>query len=230
VKCHVCGEREATVHYIEIIEGKKTSQWLCQECADREGITPHGITPLAHGGLDAFLGEMLKVAPGERERARATGGPTCPSCGYEFRRLQETGLLGCPECYRAFHRQLLPMLRRYHGDTTHVGKLPRAHGPQAALRRDIAQLKLLLEQAVTMEGYEEAARLRDEIRSREQQFSQLAREPADSAPGNDPGGVVDRPADRPAGAAPDGAGGSSGPGAGGGPGADAPGTGGEGGG
>lgn len=167
MKCHICGEREATVHYIEIIEGKKTSQWLCHECADREGITPSDAVSLAHGGLESFLGEMLKFGPAERERARPASGPVCPSCGYEYRRLQESGMLGCPDCYRAFHPQLLPMLRRFHGDTTYLGKLPRSHGVQAAARREIAQLKGLLEQAVAMESYEEAARLRDEIRARE---------------------------------------------------------------
>lgn len=175
MKCHVCGEREATVHYIEIIEGHKTSQWLCQECADREGITQGDVTQLAHGALDAFLGEMLKVTPQERAREREAGGPACPSCGYELRLVQDGGMLGCPECYRAFHRQLLPMLQRYHGADTHAGKLPRAHGPLAAARREIAQLKVLLDQAVGLESYEEAARLRDEIRLKERQADLLAR-------------------------------------------------------
>ena len=152
MKCHICGEREATVHYIEIIEGKKTSQWLCHECADREGITPSDTVSLAHGGLESFLGEMLKFGPVERERARPATGSVCPACGYEYRRLQESGMLGCPDCYRAFHPQLLPMLRRFHGDTTYLGKLPRSHGAQAAARREIAQLKGLLEQAVAMEA------------------------------------------------------------------------------
>lgn len=185
MKCHICGEREATVHYIEIIEGKKTSQWLCHECADREGITPSDAVTLAHGGLESFLGEMLKFGPAERERARPATGPVCPACGYEYRRLQESGMLGCPDCYRAFHPQLLPMLRRFHGDTTYLGKLPRSHGAQAAARREIAQLKGLLEQAVAMESYEEAARLRDEIRAREAAAGArvTADEAAPAAPG-----------------------------------------------
>ncbi len=185
MKCHICGERDATVHYIEIIDGHKTTQWLCQDCADREGITRGDVTELGHGALDAFLGEMLKTGPQAKPRERGAGGPACPACGYEYHRLQDTGMLGCPECYRAFHHQLLPMLRRYHGDTTHVGKLPRAHGPLAALRREIAQLKGLLEQAVAQESYEEAARLRDEIRLREKQ-AELAGRGAGPAAGPAP--------------------------------------------
>ena len=176
MKCHVCGDREATVHYIEIIEGHKTSQWLCQECADREGITQGDVTELAHGALDAFLGEMLKVAPQEKTRERGAEGPSCPSCGYELRLVQDGGMLGCPDCYRSFHRQLRPMLQRYHGAESHVGKLPRAHGPLAALRREIAQLKVLLDQAVGLEQYEDAARLRDEIKRKELQAEALGGE------------------------------------------------------
>lgn len=183
MKCHICGEREASVHYIEIIEGKKTSQWLCAECADREGITPQPNAMQAHGTLDAFLGEMLKGAPQERARERGAPGLVCAACGYDYRRLQETGMLGCPACYQSFHRQLLPMLRRYHGDTAHLGKLPRSRGPQAALRQEIVQLRQLLEQAVSLESYEEAARLRDQIRLREQQFERTAR--AEAGPGED---------------------------------------------
>ena len=184
MKCHLCGEREASVHYIEIIEGQKTSQWLCAECADREGITPGDLGAAAHATLDAFLGEMLKTAPPERAREPGAVGLVCAACGYEYRQLQESGMLGCPECYRAFHRQLLPMLRRYHGDVAHVGKLPRAHGPEAALRREIAQLKSQLEQAVSLESYEDAARLRDEIRRKEGQSPP----PAADADGPDGGG------------------------------------------
>jgi protein arginine kinase activator len=180
VKCHICGEREATVHYIEIIEGKKTSQWLCSECADREGLSPLEAPLQSHGALDAFLGEMLKgLAPSERTRERSVPEAVCPECGYEYRRLQESGMLGCPACYQAFHRLLSPMLRRYHGDTAHQGKLPRAHGPLAALRKEVAQLRQLLEQAIGMESYEEAARLRDQIREKEQQMSLLSRQAAD---------------------------------------------------
>jgi protein arginine kinase activator len=173
MKCQVCGESEATVHYIEIVEGQKTSQWLCSACAERQGITPSEGASLSHGGLESIVGGMLSSIQPTRPQQTQEPSPTCETCGYELNRLQETGLLGCPSCYKAFRRQLLPMLRRYHGATQHLGRSPQHQGPRTALRREIAGLRMLLEQAVAQEGYEEAARLRDEVREKERQIDRL---------------------------------------------------------
>lgn len=180
MKCQECGENEATIHYIEIVEGQKTSQWICNVCAEKEGITPADVSKLSHGGLEAFLGGMLSSTPPERTSAKTATQPVCDVCGYGYNQLQKKGLLGCPSCYRAFRRQLLPMLRRYHGDVHHYGKLPRSHGPRTALRKEIARLKMMLEQAVLREAYEEAALMRDEIHAKEHEIEGLGRPEAES--------------------------------------------------
>ena len=35
--CQRCGDNEATIHLVELIDGQRTSQWLCAECASRSG-------------------------------------------------------------------------------------------------------------------------------------------------------------------------------------------------
>jgi protein arginine kinase activator len=176
MKCHICGKNEASIHYLEIVEGHKTSQWICSECAEREGISPPTAEPLSHGGLEAFLGGMLSSAATEpRAREPQAEGPTCEVCGYPYSQFREKWLLGCPACYSAFRQELLPVLRRYHGDVRHVGKVPLSRGPQASLRREVARLKSLLQQAIDQESYEEAARLRDSIREKESQIELLTR-------------------------------------------------------
>jgi len=181
LKCQVCGEREAAIHYIEIVDGQKASQWICAECAEKEGITPAEVSPLAHGGLESFLGGMLSTgSAGKAPQAKAR--LVCDVCGYEYGQLQKKGLLGCSACYASFRRQLLPMLRRYHGDVNHLGKVPREHGPLTSLRREIARMKQLLDEAVAQENYEEAARIRDEIRLQERQMELLADESDPAAP------------------------------------------------
>jgi protein arginine kinase activator len=176
MKCQLCQERDATIHYIEIVEGQKASQWICTDCAEKEGIAISEVTKLMHGSLDAVLGDMLSSASGEKTMEKTSEQPVCDVCGFEYDRLQKKGRLGCPACYAAFRRQLLPVLRRYHGDVHHLGKSPKSRGPQAALRREISQLKLMLEQAVEQEVYEEAARLRDQIRDKERQVGLLGRD------------------------------------------------------
>jgi protein arginine kinase activator len=123
--------------------------------------------------LESFLGGMLTSTPEDRTAEKSEEGMTCTVCGYSYSQLQEKGMLGCSACYSSFRRQLIPMLRRYHGAVNHLGKLPRSHGPQAALRREIISMKQLLEQAVAQESYEEAARIRDEIREKEHQLESI---------------------------------------------------------
>jgi protein arginine kinase activator len=198
MKCQLCAEREASIHYVEIVEGKKTSQWICAECAAEEGITPTEVTKLAHGSLGSMLGDMLSEATGEPTESEAQAGLVCDVCGYQYEQLQQKGRLGCPACYATFQPKLLSLLRRYHGDTRHVGRVPRSRGPRAALRREIARFKLQLDQAVQQEDYEEAARLRDEIRAAKGQIELIEREQRESGrdPDDpDPGGAADGPSD-----------------------------------
>jgi len=182
MKCQICGEQEATIHYIEIVEGQKSDQWFCVQCAEKEGITPTEVTQLAHGSLESFLGGMLTSTPAGRAQEKSEASLACDVCGYSYDQLQEKGLLGCSACYSSFRQQLIPMLRRYHGAVNHLGKLPRSHGPRASLRREISSMKQLLEQAVAQESYEEAARIRDEIRAKERQLETIQ---PDSDPGRE---------------------------------------------
>ncbi|MFO7652268.1 MAG: hypothetical protein R6X25_00435 [Candidatus Krumholzibacteriia bacterium] len=174
MKCERCGDREATVHYVDIVEGSKTSVWLCSPCARAEGVAAdddeEDIT--AQEALATFVGGLLaEKAAGTSERG---GQEPCPECGFGLADLEEKGVVGCPTCYLAFREQVKPLLERYHRGNAHVGKTPRADGPRAALRRELAAMRGSLERAVAAESYEEAARLRDHIRQREQELARLA--------------------------------------------------------
>jgi protein arginine kinase activator len=179
--CDRCGQREAVVNYIDIEAGIKKAQWLCEECAADVGLQLPGHEPLAGlgatgSGLHDFLGNSLNPTREIGEEPAASTALVCAACGYTFEQLTTTGLLGCPECYVVFREQLLPVLRRYHRATTHLGKAPHLRGPRAELRLEIARLRHALEAAVGREDYEEAARLRDVIRDRELELSRTARD------------------------------------------------------
>jgi protein arginine kinase activator len=182
--CERCGQRDAVVNYIDIEDGIKHNQWLCEPCAADVGLElpghaapePEELAPGGKGGaLQGFLGGALAAV------AETTGtgpGPAelvCPACHYTFVQVQNSGLLGCPECYTVFREYLLPILRRYHRATTHLGKAPRVRGARSELRLEIARLRHSLEAAVSLEDYEEAARLRDLIRDRELELARSGR-------------------------------------------------------
>jgi protein arginine kinase activator len=154
--CQECRD-EATIHLTEAIDGRVREVHLCGRCARRAGlVVPQAPPELA---LDAVVQGLILAHVGELVGALAR--LRCPCCGLKFMEFRTDGRLGCPEDYRAFERGLLPLLRRAHGATRHVGKVPRRRLPRAC---DLLRLRVELQAAVGREDYEAAARLRDQIR------------------------------------------------------------------
>ena len=94
----------------------------------------------------------------------------CQSCGLTFSDFRNGGVLGCGDCYRYFRSGLEPLLKRVQGSVKHSGKVPRRIGGKVRIRKEIDQLREELKQAVNREDYESAVKLRDEIKSREQEL------------------------------------------------------------
>ena len=158
-KCQSCG-KPATVHLTEIIKGQKREIHLCDQCAREQEITikTHFTLPdLLQGLISAHLGGLSE----ELAKLR------CPQCGMKYMEFRGQGRLGCPTDYEVFAKGLTPLLERIHGATRHVGKVPRRAGRDDPLRRELADLRHQLREAVGKEAYEEAARLRDLIREKE---------------------------------------------------------------
>jgi protein arginine kinase activator len=93
--------------------------------------------------------------------------PKCPACGTDFAQIAKTGRVGCAQCYDIFDEQLLPSIRRIHGDTMHLGKLPKSAGKQARVKAELSSLKEELQEAIRVQEFERAAELRDKINSLE---------------------------------------------------------------
>ena len=80
----------------------------------------------------------------------------------EFR---QHGRFGCARDYEIFGEQIEKLLKRIHGAARYAGKKPgggAVHPPPT--RDEILRVRVLLDEAVKAENYEEAARLRDQIR------------------------------------------------------------------
>jgi protein arginine kinase activator len=159
-KCDKC-DNPATIHLTEIVGGAKTEKHLCEDCAAADGITIKSNVPISQLLEDFVLqtGEQDEDRPEEKQ---------CDVCGMGFREFRETGLLGCPNDYDAFADVLLPMLTRAQ-DTAdhHVGKVPRNAGERQQRQNRILRLRADLKRAIHAEQYEQAASLRDQIKSLE---------------------------------------------------------------
>lgn len=160
--CNRCGERQATVHYTQIVNGYKTELHLCQECAAAQGTFGFGEPQFT---LQDILGKLLE---NQFTFSPRFGLDTrCSNCGRTYNDFRRLGQLGCSECYRHFAALINPLLRRLHGSDRHVGKVPGKVASELDNRRKIEQLRGELQEAVKMENYERAAQLRDIIRELE---------------------------------------------------------------
>lgn len=155
--CSVCKEKEATVYYTNIADGKTKNVNLCDECAKAKGISETSGFSLA----DQMFG--LGAA---QEIEEAAGGVAlkCARCGYSQDDFKKSGRLGCPDCYTVFADGLEGLLKTMHKGTRHVGKVPEALRQNRDLSERLKTLQKRLTKAVEGEDFEQAAKLRDEIK------------------------------------------------------------------
>ncbi len=159
-KCHRCS-KPATLHITEIRDGAVHELHLCEACA-QEYLSSSDAVEEAQVELSSKLLEEEQLE--ELDRI------VCPNCGISFRQFRSQGRLGCPHDYVAFEEELLPLLENIHGETQHCGKFPK-RAPQASQRQyQLIKLRNELRAAVEDELYEEAARLRDEIQTVEDEL------------------------------------------------------------
>ncbi len=169
--CERCGKKVASVHVTKIINGNKTELYLCDTCAREKGenISFEGKFPLHQffSGLMSFFpsGDADAMAPS------SYSGLQCPECGLTYAQFGQIGRLGCDQCYEAFGENLVPLLRRLHGNQRHMGKIPARAGSFVKAKREIERLREKLQRKVDEEAFEEAAELRDKIRKLEGEIS-----------------------------------------------------------
>lgn len=183
--CSACQKAPATIVLMDLDGGSVSSQQhLCGPCAEKLGV----VQPKAPMKMTAdLLEDLLGSVQGKAAQKRREGG--CAGCGLTVQQFKNTGRLGCPRCYETFRNDLVPLLQRVHESSQHKGRLPgamqqpaaeaapsepapkpaKAQAAQKKSARDaLVDLRKRLEDAVRGERYEEAARLRDELRRAEQ--------------------------------------------------------------
>ncbi|MDD5449456.1 MAG: UvrB/UvrC motif-containing protein [Candidatus Omnitrophica bacterium] len=161
--CDICGKNEATVHLTEIINNEVTKLHLCEECAKDKASEMEEHFGLAEllAGLADFGG---KLESDEMTKLK------CPNCGFTYMDFKKIGRLGCSECYTAFKKNLAPLLKRIHGADQHYGKAPIKAQKAAKVRDDAQALRASLQKAIELEEFEEAAKLRDQIKELEKKL------------------------------------------------------------
>jgi len=168
--CQNCQKNAATVLVTEIApdlasgngEGKPAEvheQHLCEVCAQALDLPYAPISKKS----PVDIWKLLQLSANQ---GRKKPGPACPACGMTLEEFRKKGRLGCPRDYEVFRAHLAEVLERVHGAVQHSGRIPgSSSGSTGSGRIDL--LRQELGNAIRAEAYENAARLRDEIRALE---------------------------------------------------------------
>ena len=163
--CDNCGKREANVKYSENINGRKKELNLCEECSQKLGITNMDFNmPI---DFSSFFGEFMEdfAKPDFMPLLDEIKALKCDQCGYTFDDIVNTGRLGCGNCYEIFGERLDPIIKKIQGANRHVGRIGKIIDNK--IEQKLEKLQEDLKQAIKEERYEDAAKIRDEIKKME---------------------------------------------------------------
>jgi len=162
MKCQRCA-KQATLHITEVLGEERFDELhLCEDCAKK-----YLYEPVQSSAGSASGTKKGKAATSEAVVDDDVGAKQCEECGIKFVEFRNTGRLGCPHDYDSFRQELVPLLESIHGDAKHQGKSPRRQPKAKVAQAELSQMRKKLQQAVTDENYEEAARVRDRIKELE---------------------------------------------------------------
>lgn len=194
MKCENCGKNEANVKFTQIINGEKKQMFLCEDCSEKLGIDTniHLNMPINFSSfLSDFFDDVNAITPMPMLEKELK----CEKCGLTFDDFMNTGKFGCSNCFEEFEQRIDPILKNIHGSNRHIGRLgnviegnkistdqddqfnnsnntsniKNSNGSQTKNEKEkqIEDLKSELKLAIKEERYEDAAKIRDQIKQQE---------------------------------------------------------------
>jgi protein arginine kinase activator len=193
MQCDVCKQKKATVFLTQIVKGEMQKVNLCESCSKENGITdPMGFS-LADKlmGMGYAHGEKIETQPQERAcpacgmpqtTFRKTGRLGCAKCYTTFGE-------GLDNLLKAMHKDIrhkgkIPAGRSMAAAPPPVAETPpvpptaaaaappppppppppKKAAPVKSLESRLTEMRTAMDAAIAQENFEDAARLRDEIR------------------------------------------------------------------
>ena len=162
MKCEKCKKNKANFIYTETINGKKKEIYLCSKCAKELGLDNFDF------GLSNFFFDTVNT-PAKYAEARheLNENKKCKVCGFSFDDIVNLGKFGCSNCYDTFHDKLDHVFLKMHGSNRYkVNKInikPEINKEETKEEK-INRLEKELKESIEVENYENAAKLRDEIK------------------------------------------------------------------
>ena len=173
--CERCNKKKASVFYRENMGGRVKALRLCGECA--EILEQAGELEDVSAAVAGFISPYFSLDEGglftlpchvfETGAPRGNAAKRCPVCGATMGDMAKHGRVGCAHCYAAFSEELSPTVISAHGKAEHTGRTSAGYRLHTERMERLATLKKQLKDAVSVEHFEAAAGLRDQIRALE---------------------------------------------------------------
>lgn len=189
--CQNCGKNEVNFRYTQIVNGVKKEMALCDKCARELGLECVDFSmPI---NFSSFFSDFFNDAESLLPSFAKSNLLECDNCKMPFDDFVDSGEFGCGDCYINFADRISPVLKKLHGASKHIGrqyrqaidelednksrfeaskkqkektesKLSKEEKEKIEAENKIVKLKKNLQKAIKEERYEDAAKLRDEIK------------------------------------------------------------------
>jgi|UniRef100_A0A7V3VUE2 protein arginine kinase activator len=149
--CDDCKKKPASIFYKDVSGNQIKEVHLCEDCARKRGLLlDKKLSPLE------ILQKLLKNYTYEDEKV------ICPVCFLSLAEFKKFGRFGCGNCLLTFEPYIKTMIKEVQTSEKHIGKKAKPGGRRAI---EVFRLKEELRRALEKEAYEEAARIRDELKT-----------------------------------------------------------------
>lgn len=176
--CQNCNQNEANVKYTQIVNGVKKEMLFCERCSKELGIDNMKLSlPISFSN---FFGDFLHEYDNSFMPMMSIQKEVrCNKCGMTYNDFMKLGKFGCDNCYEVFSTRVDPILKRLQGSNRYTGRkaelneynnnINKIETKEKTTQEQIDELKKELKKMVNEENYEQAAKIRDDIKKLEVQ-------------------------------------------------------------
>lgn len=164
--CENCKEKPANITVTQVQNGQKMEHHYCETCASKFHPFQFEVQdePISlQQFITNWFGTPLKSSVRDEKQPSASQ-VVCPHCHLSYLQFLKKGKVGCAGCYIAFRSYLPSILEKLQAGTTHISSTETRVDSVQKVEQQIHMLREQLKLAIEQGRFEDAAKLRDEIK------------------------------------------------------------------
>lgn len=164
--CENCKAKQANITVTQVQNGQKMEHHYCEICASKFHPFQFEVQdePISlQQFITNWFGTPLKSSTRD-EKQKSASQVTCPHCKLSYLHFLKKGKVGCAMCYTAFRPYLPSILEKLQAGTSHISTTESEVDVNQQIEEQIQMLREQMKLAIEQERFEDAAKLRDEIK------------------------------------------------------------------